>query len=67
MGGRVLSPRWQAIEVVNGDKLTAEADVWSFGVVVWEIMSLASLPYQGRYWFYHYYVSASQHCYNNDT
>jgi len=38
--------RWQAIEVLKGEDSTQESDVWSFGVVMWEITSLGKKPFE---------------------
>eukprot|EP01048_Picozoa_sp_COSAG05_P010947 COSAG05_NODE_998_length_6249_cov_30.416260_3_plen_798_part_00 len=35
----VGTPQWMAPEVLRGDSYTLSADVWSFGVVVWEILT----------------------------
>nr|CDS18133.1 tyrosine protein kinase csk [Echinococcus granulosus] len=43
--GRIAT-RWTAPEVLQNEaNFTLRSDVWSFGVVVWEIYSLGSLPY----------------------
>ncbi|VDO12294.1 unnamed protein product [Rodentolepis nana] len=42
----VIAVRWMAPEVLaNENTFTNKADVWSFGVVVWEIYSFGGLPY----------------------
>ncbi|KAL5965120.1 Tyrosine-protein kinase CSK [Taenia solium] len=41
-----ISTRWTAPEVLEKEaNFTLRSDVWSFGVVMWEIYSLGSLPY----------------------
>eukprot|EP00035_Acanthoeca_spectabilis_P002076 m.84916 g.84916 ORF g.84916 m.84916 type:complete len:332 (-) comp11334_c1_seq1:49-1044(-) len=40
-----LPIRWAAIEVLNENKYSRASDVWSFGVLVYEVMSKGVLPY----------------------
>eukprot|EP01117_Protostelium_nocturnum_P018525 TRINITY_DN7768_c0_g1_i1.p1 TRINITY_DN7768_c0_g1~~TRINITY_DN7768_c0_g1_i1.p1 ORF type:complete len:1193 (+),score=287.92 TRINITY_DN7768_c0_g1_i1:35-3580(+) len=42
---KTLPYRWCAPEVILEGISTTQSDVWSFGVVVWEIFSKAALPY----------------------
>jgi len=37
--------RWTAPEILNRQIYTTKSDVWSFGVVIWEIFSFADVPY----------------------
>ncbi|XP_033737109.1 muscle, skeletal receptor tyrosine protein kinase-like isoform X2 [Pecten maximus] len=39
--------RWMPLESILYNKFTAESDVWSFGVLIWEIFSFALQPYYG--------------------
>lgn len=39
--------RWMPLEAILYNKFTTESDVWSFGVVLWEIFSFALQPYYG--------------------
>uniref|UniRef100_A0A2K5YIM4 Ephrin type-B receptor 6 n=1 Tax=Mandrillus leucophaeus TaxID=9568 RepID=A0A2K5YIM4_MANLE len=37
--------RWAAPEVIAHGKHTASSDVWSFGILMWEVMSYGERPY----------------------
>lgn len=43
-GGKI-PVRWTALEAIEYRKFTAASDVWSYGVLLWEIMSFAERPY----------------------
>ncbi|KAI1307027.1 Tyrosine-protein kinase transforming protein RYK [Halotydeus destructor] len=37
--------RWLAIECFTDKKYTAAADIWSFGIIMWEVFSRGRMPY----------------------
>ncbi|XP_054283639.1 muscle, skeletal receptor tyrosine protein kinase-like [Macrosteles quadrilineatus] len=47
-GSRLLPVRWISPESVIYGRFTLESDVWSYGVVLWEIYSFGKQPYFGH-------------------
>ena len=43
-----LPLRWMAYELLKDGVLTIMSDTWSYGVLLWEILSLGELPYPGK-------------------
>ncbi|KAL4646004.1 ephrin type-B receptor 2-like isoform X1, partial [Arapaima gigas] len=44
LGGKIPI-RWTAPEAIQYRKFTSSSDVWSYGIVMWEIMSYGERPY----------------------
>ncbi|CAF0773881.1 unnamed protein product [Adineta ricciae] len=47
MPPRRLPIRWLSPESIESSKYTIQSDVWSFGVLLWELLSRGKTPYPG--------------------
>ncbi|KAK2717225.1 hypothetical protein QYM36_007368 [Artemia franciscana] len=46
-GMKQIPIKWTAPEALNYGKYTSQCDVWSYGVLCWEIFSKGGVPYSG--------------------
>lgn len=46
-GEAPLPFKWLALESISDHVFSTHSDVWAFGIVLWEMFSLAKVPYPG--------------------
>ncbi|XP_067103482.1 tyrosine-protein kinase ITK/TSK isoform X1 [Osmerus mordax] len=46
--GSKFPVKWSSPEVIKYSKFSSKSDVWSFGVLMWEVYSEGRLPYESR-------------------
>lgn len=46
-GMKQIPIKWTAPEALNFGKYTSLCDVWSYGILIWEIFSKGDTPYSG--------------------
>ena len=50
MNGKDWLPvRWMSPESLRDSVFSISSDVWAYGVVLWEMVTLAEQPYQGKF------------------
>ncbi len=46
--GEKVPIRWAAIEVINSQTYSTQSDIWSVGVLLWELFTSGTMPFKGH-------------------
>ena len=46
--GAKMPIKWTAPEAINFGKFTIKSDVWSFGILIYEVITKGRVPYPGK-------------------
>lgn len=52
--GTKFPVKWTAPEAIHENKFTIKSDVWSFGILLYEIVTFGQMPYPSTFFFFYY-------------